>query len=478
MGTAPAQATSISSTPVTNSSHTPDTRWRPPKAGGNEDLIGALREAATSESRPVDSVLNAVADAARILSGADGIAIALRGEGKIICRARSGAMAPELGAQLTAESGISGECLRAANILFCHDALSDERVDAEVCRGMGMRSIVAVPLRGAMGMAGILEAFASRPNAFDGDALNLLRTLSEIAEKAYARERGENCPSARAGTIVKAAARRSRGIAVPKSDPERNNSSSRIWIMAGVAVALLLTFCVAWWSWHQPDEIVSTAEAANPSTVADASSHQSSTGAASEPAVTPKPGPGIVAGEQRGSHPGLKNNLLRNAAAVEPEPVSSPSSLRSATSLPPKSMAAEVSTVSKFPAETSEAPPTIDLAKSASISKLTSITVVSAAVPKLAAPVSQGVIEPKLVHKVEPSYPAKARAERLSGSATLNAKIAEDGSIREVTVLNGIPELAEAAKAAIQQWRYAPARLNGNPVAVDKQITVVFTLPE
>src|SRR5215470_1638346 len=163
---------------------------------GELELVSMLREAAESGSRSLASIVDALADTARVLSGADGTALGLETRGVIVCRARSGETAPPIGSPISAESGISGECLRTATMLVCHDAMADPRVDAEVCRSLGIRSVAAVPLRGPRRVAGILEAFSARPNAFDGDGLTSLRDLAEIAETAYRREVGGSAAAA------------------------------------------------------------------------------------------------------------------------------------------------------------------------------------------------------------------------------------------------------------------------------------------
>jgi hypothetical protein len=148
-------------------------------------LIDVLRQALDGGTRPIDSILRAATDAARVLTGAHGTALALRTDGVILCRARSGDIAPALGAPLNVESGISGECLRSATILVCNDAASDPRVDREACLSLGVRSIVVVPLRGGRGMAGLMEAFSTRAYAFGTEQIDTLRALAEIAEAAY-----------------------------------------------------------------------------------------------------------------------------------------------------------------------------------------------------------------------------------------------------------------------------------------------------
>ncbi len=82
-----------------------------------------------------------------------------------------------------------------------------------------------------------------------------------------------------------------------------------------------------------------------------------------------------------------------------------------------------------------------------------------------------------MIRKIAPTYPMQARSERLSGKVVLSATIDADGSIRDVAVVSGSPILADSAAKAVRQWRYSPAMLNGTPVAIQKQITFLFTLP-
>jgi protein TonB len=102
------------------------------------------------------------------------------------------------------------------------------------------------------------------------------------------------------------------------------------------------------------------------------------------------------------------------------------------------------------------------------------------AVPKVATPqrvrVSQGVTQGLKIRDVKPSYPALARQARIQGTVLLQAVISKDGSIEGLKVLSGHPMLVPAAIDAVKQWRYKPYILNGEPVEVDTQVTVNFTL--
>ncbi|MGD1024198.1 MAG: energy transducer TonB [Candidatus Sulfotelmatobacter sp.] len=102
------------------------------------------------------------------------------------------------------------------------------------------------------------------------------------------------------------------------------------------------------------------------------------------------------------------------------------------------------------------------------------------AVPKLAAPkrirISQGVTEGRLIQKIQPEYPTIAKAARIQGSVVLSAVISKTGEIENLVLISGHPMLVPAAIKAVQQFRYRPFLLNGEPVEVETTITVNFQL--
>jgi len=82
----------------------------------------------------------------------------------------------------------------------------------------------------------------------------------------------------------------------------------------------------------------------------------------------------------------------------------------------------------------------------------------------------------KLVSSPEPIYPDLARRAGIQGDVVLHAIIGTDGRILELRVVAGSPLLVRAAVDAVQQWRYKPTLLDGEPVEVETTITVTFTL--
>ncbi len=452
----------------------------PPSPGGSQPgpkqlsdpivLVDVLRQALAAGTRSTDSILRAAADTARILTGAHGTAVALRTNGVIICRARSGEIAPELGAPLNVSSGISGSCLRTATITICNDAATDKRVDSEVCFTLGVRSIVVVPLRGTNGIVGILEAFSSRPYAFGAKQIDSLRALAEIAETAYDCESGSRNPTR---DRLTSPAIRPAPITADEILESRLSDESRVpqryWIPAFVAMALLLVSLTVWLSWSEPAE---TAASERPARTLNASREPSGHPAAR--ILSLKSDSGIT---DRQSDASSRKQALQNAAEIEPATggaqVSKSAGAQSEVTSAEKSMLS-----STLPGPASEAPPSIAVTTAMTPDELARLSSMPAAVPMFGASVSRGVTEGNLIRKVEPVYPPEASIQKLAGSVTLDATIAEDGSIREVNVVSGPPPLAVAATEAVRQWRYQPSRLRGKPTAVQKRITIVFKLPD
>src|ERR1700682_5875556 len=136
----------------------------------------------------LDEVLQLVAERALTLTGADGIAVAMAEDNAIVCRASAGSIAPEPGARLDPKSGFSGACLRTGGIVRCDDSESDPRVNVQVCRLLGTRSIVAVPIASAHGTIGLLEAFSSEPHGFNDSDVRSLKLLAELILSAMKPE--------------------------------------------------------------------------------------------------------------------------------------------------------------------------------------------------------------------------------------------------------------------------------------------------
>src|SRR6266550_2456773 len=104
----------------------------------------------------LNEVLELVAQRAVSITGAEGVAVALADYDAIVCRASAGEIAPPPGVKLDPNSGFSGACLRSGQTIRCDDSETDARVNAETCRMLGTRSMIAVPLSAKQRVIGLI----------------------------------------------------------------------------------------------------------------------------------------------------------------------------------------------------------------------------------------------------------------------------------------------------------------------------------
>ncbi len=81
---------------------------------------------------------------------------------------------------------------------------------------------------------------------------------------------------------------------------------------------------------------------------------------------------------------------------------------------------------------------------------------------------------PRQTYSVDPEYPELARQAHISGTIVVDAVIDERGNVVQARVVSGHPLLIAAALRAVQQWKYEPTSLNGQPISVALQVEVHF----
>ena len=150
-------------------------------------LPGTLDEAIQPGELDLEPAISVIAERAQSLTGASGAAIALRHGNEIVCRARTGRTAPDLGVRLQVDSGISAECVRTGEVVLCHDADRNQVVDLATCRRLGVRSILAAPLRHFRRTLGVFEVLSAAPYAFDNRDVATMQLLSSMMVAAIAR---------------------------------------------------------------------------------------------------------------------------------------------------------------------------------------------------------------------------------------------------------------------------------------------------
>jgi TonB family protein len=484
-----------------------------------EDMA-VLREQMGTDGLDLDAFLDQIVKHARALTGSNGAAVALRQGTVILCRARCGETSPSLGAQLDADFGISGECLRTGKALRCEDSERDLRLDPEVCRQLGLRSIAVVPIFESTTVAGILEVFASQPHAFDDRHLEILQQLAELVTTVSGRVTQENQDTISEGILgPRSEARQEIPVAEVNSSASPSRSerlrkwtapialrryyaaaiaifapaglltkrlrkwtapiASRQHYAAAIAIFALagLLTILGWKPWHR------TERTAVPSTK---TLPQAKTVPASAATMETRRRLNIAEPRAVG-----RNVTSQPAASPTPSDHSSKVEAQKVAWVQPMSGKDEIKDIIVVPSLSSQTRDRVGPAnapeplapipligttggfgKDADV--VDSALSVQANLPVMA---SQGVSGGSLERKVQPIYPAQARSTRLQGPVVLQVVIDEVGEVRNLRTVSGDSVLARAAIDAVRQWRFQPYRLNGQPVKMPTQITVNFTLP-
>lgn len=475
--------------------------------------LSSLKDVIAAGNHSLDSILGTITDVAQQLTGASGAAIAMWKEGAMVCRARTGDTAPALGAWLSAKTGISGRCLRTGKIQNCADTENDPLVDLEVCRSLRLRSIAVLPIRAWRGINGIIEVFSTKPAAFRKQHIEFLQQLAALAEKA----RASQPESAWSEAPRSDAANSEEKAQAPEFHAASPRSRRRPFVLGALLglVAISLLALVIWLGWRRPERAYGKAPAApssnNSPSASPANSSMASSGDATSVAAVGRPPDGDAVwkanpgGEllspfslSRSSGKPSAGLPVKSAAKVDvilgkksradrSQDLSQSSSDVAASivishRVPVLETAPNARTPEDSPANLpSDAtalsePPSIPAGPGQS--PLNGVLSAKASLPGLGLPVSQGVTGGQLVHRVPPTYPAQARAQHLEGTVILAAVIMEDGTIRDVRVIEGEPLLAQSAMDAVKNWRYKPYELDGKPVKNLIRIKIDFKFPE
>ncbi len=436
-------------------------------------VLAMLRQVVAAGTEETETIMGSIAEAARSLSGATGAAIAMPRGDAVECVGRSGEAAPELGARLNVDSGISGECLRTGKILRCDDASRDLHVDAEVCRSLGLQSIVAVPLRGKQGRVGVLEAFSSRSYAFDDGDTDVLGRLAGLAETAWAqgssiqvqseaepknKEQSHSGVGENASFILASMAALARiGEALSSWPHDKLQIELKRRYMAigvTVLVVLIVSSVFAWRAWYRASPVPTSIQ---------------------RPIELPAPAelPDDSAVDDLARRPGSGRHVSRRHVASAAQVLKSTADhhKRGSPSRRPNNRSdMNAKSVSEPSADDA---PQIAVSDSGLTDLGNALSAVPA-MPRLGQAISPGVTGGIPQHKVLPVYPAKARSVHLEGDVVLEAMVTEQGRVEDLKLINGNPLLGQAALDAVSKWRYSPYMLNGKPIRRETRITVSF----
>ncbi len=202
-------------------------------------------------------LLQSIATKAQAVTGSDGVAIAVTEGGRIVCRGSAGSSAPPVGTPLNPTSGFTALCYRSGTIVRCDDAETDERVDQAACRDLGVRSIVAVPLRSGETILGLVEAFDSDAFAFMDDDVRNLSLFGELAVEAMKPAQTPEPPEP--PKPAEATVARSSDWTAAATEPvifgsleQAGEGGYRLpWLLAGLLALVVAAGGTGWFLWNR-----------------------------------------------------------------------------------------------------------------------------------------------------------------------------------------------------------------------------------
>jgi TonB family protein len=434
---------------------------------------GGNLSAELSAELALEVVLNEIVEQACLATGATGAAVILERDREMVCRASSGVNAPELGARLGSETGLTAECIKTQQVQRCDDAQADPRADVEASRSLGVRSVMVLPLLRGDGLAGVLEVFSSRPGAFRERDKLTLEALAERILKNLARARDPFLVVQQSPAVLPTSASRGANEAAfsatglkgedgVTSETIAHGPRSGFDIVTLALAAAVLAFTVLLGT------LVVLRLSGRRTTAAPAQASQ------------------LTSGADRGLRGGLAqaDNAQQGAGTEgaegklgEKKNLSAPG-VRSNNSLSPEgglSVYENGKEIFRMPPAPEGEAGSATAANGAELRR--EVRQASAAEPAGTVEVPAAEAEASLLQRVEPEYPAEARQRQMQGAVVLEVRIGRDGTVQDVKLVSGQRVLAEAAIAAVKQWRFKPRLLQGQPVEMQTRVTLNFRMP-
>lgn len=428
-------------------------------------------------------VLNEIAEQACRTTGASGAAIVLRRNEEMVCRASSGTPAPEAGARIDHKVGMSKESMLSRQLRRCDDTQSDPRPDVAAWLRVGVRSVMLLPLQRDGEVVGMFELFSSVAAAFGERDERTLKALGQRVIRSL--ERVAKPADMAAGSIPGTHPLQSFqstvsaiGISTSTEDGveggnleedrfRKENHTLDGGVQQGVdlvtwILGLTVLACAVFLGVRAADRFGwLKARPAVHRASANASAFKAAAGAGRQE----EPGPnvqGASATTAFGSKPASEKSNIENSGGKEAE-------------LPEGGLRVYENGLEVFHMNPGSEQSPERSSKQIQFGGRSTVVQASSVGPeseKLSPEVAAG----SLLYRVEPEYPAAARAAGIEGPVVLAVHIGPDGSVKELKQLSGSVVLGQAAMEAVKNWRFKPHAINGQPSEMETTIKLNFKM--
>jgi TonB family protein len=400
----------------------------------------------------LDLVLQQIVYQARLSTGTTGAFIGLVHNGQMVYRAMNGATSAEFVAYLRRDPRMVDACLRTSAVQHCHNSDNASGVDVSVCRILGARSMVLVPvLKETEEKLGVLGAFSSQADAFAGRDLVALQSLSRRVADTIARvDELAYDFAARAPVPAQEVAERGFRIPAEYTRAVAVTLTSGAQRSLGVALIIGLSLLVGWALTRSVTRGRVRPSSKNSTVLSQSSATAHAPSVADPPFVRPV-----------------------NPTAIVPVPAknSNPVSARAEHHVPDLEIEDPVDGNSSG----------IVLFEGAEVQSKTTRSLDSSARRASPSPPPVSIRErtalEQVVDRVEPEYPDEAKANHVQGSVVLDVLVGKDGRVQRLSLVRGDLALTAAAADAVRRWQFKPLIRNGRPGSFESHITLTFALP-
>lgn len=149
-------------------------------------IIELQQEVATSEAG-LSQLKHIICERTQALTKASGAVVEMAEDNEMVYRACTGTLANSLGLRLNRSTSLSGLSVNSAEVLYCRDSETDERVDRVACRKVGARSMICVPLFYQQQAIGVLKVVSPEENKFSERDVGVLRLLANLLSASIAQ---------------------------------------------------------------------------------------------------------------------------------------------------------------------------------------------------------------------------------------------------------------------------------------------------
>lgn len=502
----------------------------------SQQVWSSATPASTSDVTSLAQELNGIAERATNFTKASGTAVFLvHGDHLVVAAATNAVIAA--GERIPIAGSFAGRAVQSGRVVRCDDAESDAGVNVRPFLPLRVRSLTAVPIGGVgRPVVGALVVVSDTTNTFNRTHMAILQTMADVvAEKCKTEDAfsavllaetmprrsplldahqvaaapsverpaaplpsptairevpmvlsGDPVPLAvrpaapervplaiRPVTVEKPSFTAPAKIpaAVPRRvehiptayDRPRVTASRSLNFKPLVAIAVAAVVILGgWWAIRQRFAATPVVSAAAAQPIATATAPTP----AKEPAAAAAPAPLLPSKVEPQPERVAEERVTAKAARTEEptQPVAIEDAPAPTLHLPSSSAMHDDSYV--------PAPKVALMAKTAAAPELLKP---AAALPQ--APVSK-LVPAHLSYRVSPQYPLLQRRFGKEGKVNLRLQVGARGDVEQVEMISGDEGFRSAAVAAVKQWRYEPAVLNGKAVASSVEVELRFSLPK